>query len=190
LNDLRQKMGGLKGEMGNLSANPSPLAEQIDEQVVADRAELVPLQDEQTRDQALVNSLSNELHRLEQADLDLRTVENRIDAMNTVLQTIQGRYNKARAEEELDRARQVSVVPAAKAVAADKPHAPRPLIYTGAGILAGILLAGGVLLFSAVNNSRLNVERSVERLIGLPVLAALPDFRSQQRLALPAPKTG
>ncbi|HWY14147.1 MAG TPA: hypothetical protein VNX86_03295 [Rhizomicrobium sp.] len=189
IDDLQQKMGALKGEMSRFSASPSPLAQEIDEQIVADRAEQVPLLDELVRDRALVASLDSELHRLEQADLELRTIETRIGAMNSVLEAVQSRYSRARSEEELDRARQVSVVPEAKAVAPDKPVVPRPLLYTAAGVLAGILFAGGVIVFGIVTSRRFITEQSVERLIGLPVLAAIPHLENPHHPtpALPGP---
>lgn len=189
IRDLQQKMGPLEGEMSRYSATPSPLAQEIDEQIVADRAEDVPLEAELARDKALVASLDGDLHRLEQADLELRDIETRIAAMNSVLQAVQSRYSDARSEEELDRARQVSVVPEAKAVAPDKPVMPRPLLYTAAGVLAGILFAGGVMVFGIVTSRRLLIEQSVERLMGLPVLAAIPRLDNPYRPtpSLPGP---
>ena len=54
-----------------------------------------------------------------------------------------------------------------------KPAGPRHLPFALAGILIGIVGAGGVLLYNLVFRETLITVESVERIIGLPVVASV-----------------
>jgi uncharacterized protein involved in exopolysaccharide biosynthesis len=183
---LQHNMGGLKGELSGNSLTPSPLAQQIDQELVMDHAELAPLDDELKRELALRDSLDAELSRVEKADLELRTIGTQIDSLNDNLKALQARYDQSRTEDDMDRSKVVSVVQVEKANAPDKPAQPKPLLYIAGGLVVGLLISGGMVVFSAVTNNRIYVAHSVERLVGLPVLASIPILPTAPKLiALP-----
>ncbi len=162
------------GDRVNVTTQPSPLMQQMRSEIVLGEAQLAPLAAEQARYAALVTSLGAELHRLEQADLELRTTSSRIDALNDNLKLVQARFDQARTQEMMDQARQVSVVQVAPALAADRPAKPnKPLIIAG-GILLGLLGAGTIAVIAVLTGNTVVTEDGLERLLGLPVLLALP----------------
>ena len=161
----------------NVTTSPSSVTQQIDGELVMDRAQLAPLEAEQSRYEALVASLGAELQRLETADLQLRTLATRVDALNDTLRITQTRFGRARMQEQMDQARQVSVVQVAPAQSPDAPAKPRKLIFVAAGILLGMLAGGSVLVLAIVTNNTVVTEDGAERLLGMPVLLALPLVR-------------
>jgi uncharacterized protein involved in exopolysaccharide biosynthesis len=186
---LREKMGSIRGDLSSVTVTPSPLAQQVDQEIIMDQAELAPLDDQAKREKELVDSLNDELHRLEQADLELRTIATRIDTVNDNLKNLQARYDQARTEEDMDRMKLVSVTQVSPAVAPDKPTQPKPVLYTTFGLLAGVLLAAAMIVIGIIRNNKVIVEQSVERLVGLPVLASIPLLPQSPRL-IALPKAG
>jgi uncharacterized protein involved in exopolysaccharide biosynthesis len=174
---LRKGSARLADQVVHRTTSPSPLAQQIDQELVMDRAELAPLGGEAERYGSLLGSLDAELHRLEQADMNLRTTTIRIDSLQENLKDLQQRYNQARTQDEMDRAKLISVVQISKAVAPDKPAKPKNLLFVAGGVFMGILAAGGMLVFSVVTSNIFVTEQSVERLLGLPVLVTVPLLR-------------
>ena len=158
----------------NMQTSPSPLRQQVEAEMVMDRAQLAPLAAEGARYAALAASLDGELHRLEQADLALRTTESRIEALNDNLKLVQTRYDQARTQEQMDQARQVSVVQVAPAIVPDRADKPKKPLFLAAGLLLGLLGAGGVGVLAVLAGAVVVTEQGVERLLGLPVLATLP----------------
>ncbi len=188
LQSVREQIAALDHHAGaardrvNVTTMPSSLLQQIDGEVVMDRAQLAPLEAEQARYQALVASIDAELQRLEAADLQLRTLATRIDAVNDTLRMTQTRLGEARLQEEMDLARQVSVVQVAPAEAPDAPAKPNKLLFVAAGMLLGVLAGGGVLVLAIVTSNTVVTEEGAERLLGMPVLLALP---MSQGLSMP-----
>ena len=162
------------GDRVNVTTAPSPLLQQMRTEVVMGEAQLAPLAAEQKRYEALVAALGDELHRLEQADLDLRTTGSRIDALNDNLKLVQSRFDQARTQEIMEMARQVSVVQVAPAIAADRPAKPKKLLFIAGGILLGLLGGGGIVVIAVLTGNTVVTEDGLERLLGLPVLLALP----------------
>ncbi len=158
----------------NTTTATSPLVQQIDAELVMDRAELSPLLEEQARYQALLTALDQQLYSLEQADGDVRVTESRIGALNDDLKTAQSRYGQARTQEEMDQARQVSVVQVAPALSPDEAAKPKTLLFLAAGALLGLLGLSGVAIASLLASHTVVTEEAAERLLGLPVLLSLP----------------
>ncbi len=171
---VQRKVAATSPQRTNVATTPSPLRQQIEQEIVLDRAELTTLGPEVERDRTLVAHLDGELTRLERADLELRNTVLRIDVLTDNLRSIQGRYEQARTQEQTELARQVSVVQVAPAIAAEKPVKPRKLIFAAAGLLGGVLLAGAVAVAAVLLNKTVLTEDAAERLLGLPVLAVVP----------------
>ncbi len=171
---LRREAAGSARDRVNTAVAPSPLWQQVQTEIVMDRAQLAPLAAEQLRYEALVVSIDDEMQRLEQADLDLRTLGARIDALYGDLRIAQARYDQARTQEQMDLSRQVSVVQVAPSIAPNRAAKPNRLLLLAGGVLLGLLGAGATVVFSIVTANTLVTEDGVERLLGLPVLLSLP----------------
>lgn len=161
-------------ERTNVTTAPAPLAQQVQAEIVMDRAQLAPLADERTRYEALAGQLADELQRLEQADLDLRLLGQQIDALAGELKSQQVRFDQARTQEEMDRARQVSVVQVAPAIVPDRAAKPNKLLFLAGGVMFGLLSAGTVMVGAVLTTGTVTTAAGAERLLGLPVLVSLP----------------
>ena len=139
-----------------------------------DKAELTTATAEIDRLIEVVDERDAELQRLERADLDLRTTVLRVDVLTDNLRAMQGRFERARAQEQTELAHQVSVVQVAQALASEKPIKPKRLILGLAGALGAVLVAGGVAVLCILTNKTAVTEEAAERLLGVPVLAVLP----------------
>ena len=166
--------GAAGGDRLNVTTAPSPLVQQMRSEIVMGEAQLTPLGAEQARTETLLTRLGAELQRLEAADGDLRTTTARIEAQNDYLKLVRGRLEGARTQEMMDLARQVSVVQVAPAIAADRVAKPKKLLFLAGGILLGLLAAGGVVVVAVMTGTTVMTEDGLERLLGLPVLLALP----------------
>ena len=158
----------------NVTMAPSPLVQQMRSEIVMGDAQLAPLVTEQARTETLAAGLDSELHRLEAADLALRTTSARIEAMNDNLKVVQSRFDQARTQEMMDLARQVSVVQVSPAFAAERAAKPKKLLFLAAGVLLGLLGAGGIGVLAVLTGNTVVTEDGLEQLLGLPVLLALP----------------
>ncbi len=174
IDTLRHTIGATGTHTTNSSSAPSPVGQQIDQEIILNQAELVPLPGEIERARGLIASLGQELQRIEQADLALRTTVLRIDVLTDNLKSLQSEYQLARTQEQTELAKQVSVVQVANAIASERPAKPKKLIFGAAGVLLGLLLAASVVVIGILTNKTIISEDTIERLLGLPVLAALP----------------
>ena len=171
---LQRTLGSTNSSRTSIAATPSPLRQQVDQEIVMDNAELAPIATERAHYEALIGELSVELQRLEAADLNLRMTTSRIDILTDDLKALQARYQQARTQEQTELAKQVSVIQIAHAIAPQKPAKPKKIILVGAGIMAGILIASGIALVAVLTNTMMMTEDAAERLLGLPVLVSIP----------------
>jgi uncharacterized protein involved in exopolysaccharide biosynthesis len=93
--------------------------------------------------------------------------------LEELVHTYRTRYEDARMNEDLDRERVVSVSIIQRPDAPAKPAGPRHLPFALAGVLIGLIGASGVLLYLLVFRETLITVESVERIIGLPVVASV-----------------
>ncbi len=182
LQRVREQIAALEpgvrnGDRVNVSSAPNPVLQQVRSEIVLAEAQVAPFTAEESRYTALVASLGAELDRLERADLELRTTSARIDALTDNLKQAQSRYDQARTQEQMDAERQVSVVQVAPAIAPDRPAKPSKPLFLAAGVLLGLFSAGGIAVAAVLTGKTVVTEDGLERLLGLPVLLALPAMR-------------
>ncbi len=91
--------------------------------------------------------------------------------------TYRTRYEEARMSEDLDREKIVSVSVVQQPDAPMKPTGPTHLPFGIAGVLIGLVGASGVLVYLLVFRETLITVESVERMLGLPVLASVAKRR-------------
>ena len=171
---MKARIGTLKGAFTSVKTDPDPLAQQIDQELVQDRAELAPLAAETASYLKLADSLKSELQGLESADTQLRAIESKIDNLNENLKTLRANYEQARALDDMDRARVVSVSQIGPAIASEKPVKPQKLLFVAGGLMIGLIAAAGVLVFAVVTNNTFVTIESVERILKVPVLMSVP----------------
>ena len=171
---IQSRINSLQGAFTSVKTDPDPLAQQVDQELVQDQAELAPLAAEMMSYQTLTGSLKDQLRGLESADTQLRAVESKIDNLNENLKALRANYEQARALDDMDKARVVSVSQIGPAIASDKPVKPQKLLFIAGGMMIGLIMAAGVIVFAIVTNNTFITIESVERVLQLPVLMAVP----------------
>jgi capsular polysaccharide biosynthesis protein len=94
--------------------------------------------------------------------------------------TYRARYEEARMTENLDKSNVISVSAVQKPMAPTKVAGPHHLPYILAGFLIGLIGASGLLVYLLVFRETLITVESVERIIGVPVLASVPDAHTRR----------
>ena len=174
IKSMQARMATLNRSFTSVQTSPDPLAQQVDQELVQDNAQLAPLADEIASYSKLIDSIKAELSGLESADTQLRAVHTRIDSLNDNLKTMRAHYEQARALDDMDRAKMVSVSQVEPAIASDKPVMPKKSIFLAGGLLMGLLAAAGVVVFAVISNNVFVTEAGAERVLNLPVLMTIP----------------
>ncbi len=121
---LRRRMSSMQDRTTHVSTQPSQLALQVQQELVMDRADLAPLSGEIQRYSDLLASIGKDLRRMETADTDLRTIDARLEDLKDNLKAMRTRYNQARTDELMDRAKLVSVVQVTPAITPGQAGVP------------------------------------------------------------------
>jgi uncharacterized protein involved in exopolysaccharide biosynthesis len=136
-------------------------------------ADAAPLDQQIALRQKEAQSIDTRLRDLEEGATAIGDLEREKRVLEELVHTYRTRYEDARMNEDLDRNRAVSVSIVQRPDAPTKPAGPRHLPFALAGILIGIVGASGVLLYLLVFRETLITVESVERIIGLPVVASV-----------------
>ena len=138
-------------------------------------ADAAPL-DEQIRLRTQQAATTDEkLRNLEQGAKALDDAQRERRTLEELVRTYRGRYEEARMAADLDQGNVVSVSVMQKPAAPARPAGPRHLPYALAGLLLGLVGASGVLVYLLLFRETLITVESVERIIGVPVLASVPN---------------
>jgi uncharacterized protein involved in exopolysaccharide biosynthesis len=122
-------------------------------------------------------NLEDRLRKLEEGAKSLDDAQRERRTLEELVHTYRQQYEAARMTEDLDRSNVVSVSVLQKPIASAKPAGPRHLPFALAGILIGLVGASGMLIYLLVFRETLITVESVERIIGVPVLASVPNSR-------------
>jgi uncharacterized protein involved in exopolysaccharide biosynthesis len=136
-------------------------------------ADAAPLDQQIALRQKEQQSIEARLRDLEAGATAISDLERERRVLEELVHTYRTRYEDARMNEDLDRGRIVSVSIAQRPDAPARPAGPRHLPFALAGILIGLVGASGVLLYLLVFRETLITVESVERIIGLPVVASV-----------------
>ena len=116
----------------------------------------------------------------------MRDYDRRIEDLVAATEVTRKRLADARYTADLDRAGVVSVKEVQSPIATDKPVWPNKRLMAAAGVVAGLMASAFSLLLALTFGNHCLTEETVERLLGAPVLAVLPDTGAQ-RFSVPRP---
>jgi polysaccharide biosynthesis protein PslE len=136
-------------------------------------ADAAPLDQQIALRQQELESTETRLRDLEAGATAISDLEREKRVLEELVHTYRTRYEDARMSENIDRERAVSVSIVQRPDAPARPAGPRRLPFALAGILIGLVGASGVLLYLLVFRETLITVESVERIIGLPVVASV-----------------
>jgi polysaccharide biosynthesis protein PslE len=180
LRDNSQQMGQLK----NFLDRPDPMKTKAsstrntayDDMVVALNralADAAPIDQEIALREQEAKNIDARLQALTESGSKVDNMERERRELAELAHTYRTRYEEARMSEDLDREKIVSVSVVQQPDAPMKPTGPSHLPFGLAGILIGLVGASGVLVYLLVFRETLITVESVERMLGLPVLASV-----------------
>ena len=136
-------------------------------------ADAAPLDQQLALRQKQAQSIDERLRDLQDGATAIADLERERQVLEELVHTYRTRYEDARMNEDLDRERVVSVSVIQRPDAPLRPAGPRHLPFILGGVLIGLIGASGVLLYFLVFRETLITVESVERIIGLPVVASV-----------------
>jgi uncharacterized protein involved in exopolysaccharide biosynthesis len=136
-------------------------------------ADAAPLDQQIELREKQAQTVDARLRDLEEGATAIGDLERERRVLEELVHTYRTRYEEARMNEDLDRDRVVSISVIQHPDAPLRPAGPRHLPFALAGILIGLVGAVGLMLYYLVFRETLITVESVERLIGLPVVASV-----------------
>ena len=190
LQDTEQEMAGLKQFIGRSDAMKRKQWSQrnsaYDDMVVALNralADAAPLDQQIAMRTQEAAAVDGRLRNLEGGAKELTELERERRVLDELAHTYRTRYEEARMSADLDREKVVSVSVIQRPEASTRPAGPKHLPYIIGGLLIGLVGAAGMLIYTLVFRETLITVESVERVIGLPVLASVPAGNDNTRKA-------
>jgi len=151
-----------------------PVAQQIELQKITAEAALAPIKVRIQSTTRHVDEISAKLQTMETAERSQRELERQITSLEDEAKLLRASLNEARTKERLDEAQIASVSIIEEPNASKKPVQPRKGIFLLAGMMVGAFTAGATLLLAMSMGTTFVSAETIERVLGLPVLAALP----------------
>jgi len=180
LNATRQFIAQTRPTTSVVEAQINPLAQEVRSQLITASAEHVSLagksailRDAVAQDEDLLSKLELGATRLADLDRD-------IAQLNRASGTLRQRLDDERYLDDLDRANVASLRVIEQPSVMRTPIFPNKRLFLAAGTILGGLASGLMLLISLTFGLRAIVTGTVERVLGVPVVAALPLVPRQQ----------
>jgi uncharacterized protein involved in exopolysaccharide biosynthesis len=119
-------------------------------------------------------AIDDSLKKLQDNELEVNNLQRQIDSLNSDLNALRSSLDQARLAENMDQAKvsSVSIIDAPRV----QPRAvyPKKTSFAIGGLAVGVALAALIILVSlSFGNTIITVE-GAERILGAPVVAALP----------------
>jgi len=178
--EIAQLQSVLKGPLGGARKTTSQRNPAYDDMTVALNralADAAPLDKEIALRSQQLDATDGRLRRLEEGAKTLDDEQRERRTLEELVHTYRTQYEAARMTEDQNNADLVSVSMVQRPVAADRPAGPRHMPFVLAGVLIGLVGASGMLIYLLVFRETLITVESVERIIGVPVLASVPNSR-------------
>jgi polysaccharide biosynthesis protein PslE len=162
------------GSGTKIRTGANPLLATIDQQLLAAQSELTPITSQIEGYKGQMAALDDSLKKLQDNELEVNNLQRQIDSLNSDLNALRSSLDQARLAENMDQAKisSVSIIDAPRA----QPRAvfPKKTVFAIGGLGVGIALAAMIILVSlSFGNTIITVE-GAERILGAPVVAALP----------------
>lgn len=138
--------------------------------------------------QSSLGSQKGQLLQGNAASVRLAELERNATSLKTLYEALLERYQQTVARQGTERGTAYIV---AQAMEPQSPDSPRKLVYAGGGILLATIAAMLVVGALEMAENGFTTRRQVERALGLPVLASVPDLRTigSERIKSPTPAT-
>jgi uncharacterized protein involved in exopolysaccharide biosynthesis len=138
-------------------------------------ADAAPLDQQIALRQQQEQSIDARLRDLEDGATAISDLERERRVLEELVHTYRTRYEEARMNADLDQEHIASASVIQRPDAPLKPAGPQHLPFALAGILIGLVGAAGLLLYYLVFRETLITVESVERIVGIPVVASVAE---------------
>ena len=162
------------GNNKKVRTGANPLIAAIDQQLLTSQSELTPINSQIAGYKEQAAAIDEQLRTLQDSELQVNTLQRQIDSLTLDIQTLRTNLEQARFSENMDLAKvsSISIIDAPRLE--PKPIFPKKILFGLAGVAVGLTFASLVVLSSlAFGNTIITVE-AAERILGTPVVAALP----------------
>lgn len=163
----------------------NPVVDDLESRRVTAGAALAPLEGRISELQKRISETEEALQALEENSTKLADMDREITALELDLRLLHDSLADTQMKEGLDQAEVSNVTMVEQPHAPAKPVKPHKLMFLLAGTVVGGLAALGALLATLTLRTTFVAVETIERTLGLPVLAALPAVPT---LRLPAPR--
>lgn len=177
----QQAIGATSARSATVAMGINPLITTLRQQLSASQAEWAPLRGRIAALQAAVGEDDARLRQISVDEIVLQALDRRVSGLETAIRELQQRQTDARFREELDRAQIAGLSVIQQPWALEGRVSPKRINFLAGGILLGGLLAAGRLLLALSFGNRFLAAETVERMLGVPVLIALPHVPALHR---------
>ena len=175
LASMRQFVTKTSPTSGSVQVGVNPIALTLTSQRITTDAELTTLANKIATLRAALLRVDANLDSLDQREVRLTDLDRQISQLTAVSNSERQKLEDANYLDDLDRAKVASITVIQQPVApSSQPVFPKKSLFILAGAVIGLFAAGLSLLISFTFGVRVLVAETVERIIGLPVVATLP----------------
>lgn len=188
----RQAVAQTSAQTTAVANGLNPLITTLRTQLASAEAERAPLVGRIAALKAAIEADDARLRQISADEAELRRLDARIHDLEAATSTLRQRLTDARVSDELDRARVAGISVIQHPMALDRPVSPRKILFAAAGLLLSLLSGAFALLTALTFGNRFITPDTIERILGAPVLAALPSAppRPRRRALLGGPAAG
>lgn len=165
---------GLQDQRAHVRTGRNPIVDQLELQMVNARTALVPIEGRVIALRDTLQESEFKLRSMESAELKLRDLDRQIANLDQDSSGLRGALEDARLNERLDRANVASITVIEQAHVLPIPVFPKKWQFALVGAALGMFGAGLMVLVSLSFRTTFITAETVERLLGLPVVGAVP----------------
>ncbi len=122
------------------------------------------------------NKILTRLQALDNGEAGLEVLIREQDTLRELVHDTRDRYEEARIGNNLDKQNVISVSIVHAPESDEEPDKPKHLLFALAGVAAGLLSVGMAILYFLVYRESIITTKSLERMLNLRVLGAVPDI--------------
>lgn len=152
----------------------NPVADQIDGQRITAGAALAPLTGRAAALKEQLDDVHSRLQAIERNVIAVDDMDRQIDSLEKDLRILRDSLADAKIKENLDQGQVSNISIIEEPNASERPARPKKILFLAAGLVIGLLAALGAFLAALTLRSTFVAVETVERALGLPVLAAVP----------------
>jgi len=177
----REALEKMEQESQSLSTAPNPTRQKLEEDLLRTKAKVVGLSSLLEKSQHQRDLKQNEINDLLKIELQLDQLERKVEITKKSLAILREKEEQARVVDDLRRQRISSVGIAQKATLVEKATSPKKSLIAAAFLLLGLGTGLGLVGLREMSRKTLRNSDDVERWLGQPVLAEIPQIRRLAR---------